>query len=264
MISRLLIPTLLAPPLCAQAPAPVSGPAVRIIIQADPPPAGTPVLDTATIAKALGDFANQHGFTAPAVDGDGWVLGVQLKTQAESKGLLAAGATLRLARVEKGQLVKDGVKVSGLIGEATSSGSLSLALAETLVQRAQRMLSDARLIPIGMSKPNHESSGSAPKMLERGPEFDFSQVKIAHMPPQPPYPPAAKAAGIQGKVIVEMGIDSDGKPESAVALEGPADLLSYAIEWGLRWRFIPMKINGQPTRGHFTLTMTFHLDSFLM
>jgi len=98
-------------------------------------------------------------------------------------------------------------------------------------------------------------SSSAGKVVD----FDFSQIKVKHQPPAPPYPPLAKIAKIQGTVVVEITIGTDGVPIKATALEGPPQLRPTAESYAMQWRFEPAMLNGVPQVGRFKLTMPFKL-----
>ncbi len=90
-------------------------------------------------------------------------------------------------------------------------------------------------------------------------DFDFRQIKIKHQPPPPPYPPLAKIAAIQGTVVVELVIDTDGLTEQATALDGPPQLRASAESFAMQWRFEPALLNNAPQKARFRLTMPFRL-----
>jgi TonB family protein len=61
------------------------------------------------------------------------------------------------------------------------------------------------------------------------------------------YPASAKAAGIQGKVMLRAVISKDGTPVDLTVLSSPSDDLSQAALDGVRqWRYSPTLLNGQP------------------
>jgi TonB family protein len=90
-------------------------------------------------------------------------------------------------------------------------------------------------------------------------DFDFSQVKIRHQPKPPPYPAIAKMAKVQGTVVVELTIDTTGRPCRAETLGGPLPLQSASVQYSLEWRFEPALINGVPQVARFRLTMPYRL-----
>lgn len=64
---------------------------------------------------------------------------------------------------------------------------------------------------------------------------------------QPVYPASAKAAGVQGTVIIEAVILKDGTPSSLAVLSSPSDDLSQsALDAVRQWRYRPTLLNGQP------------------
>ena len=90
-------------------------------------------------------------------------------------------------------------------------------------------------------------------------DFDFSQMKTKYQPPPPAYPPLAKIARIQGTVVVEITVGTDGIPTSAHALEGPPQLRPVAEAYAMGWKFEPALLNGVPQTARFKLTMPFKL-----
>jgi TonB family protein len=90
-------------------------------------------------------------------------------------------------------------------------------------------------------------------------EIDFSKIHVKHQPDAPPYPPEAKAARIQGTVVVGVSIDTNGKVTDAKALSGPSELHACAVDYAKSWEFEPAKVKGKPVPARFKLTMPFRL-----
>jgi protein TonB len=84
-------------------------------------------------------------------------------------------------------------------------------------------------------------------------------VKVIYQPKPPAYPEAAKAARIQGTVMIELLVGTDGIPISAKALEGPNELRQTAEEFALKYRFSPVLHDGKPQPIRFTLNLPFKL-----
>jgi TonB family protein len=64
---------------------------------------------------------------------------------------------------------------------------------------------------------------------------------------QPVYPPAAKAARIQGTVQLDVAISADGVPQDIRVVSSPSDDLSQsALEAVRLWRYSPTLLNGDP------------------
>lgn len=90
-------------------------------------------------------------------------------------------------------------------------------------------------------------------------EFDFSQIKIKHQPPAPPYPAWAKRKRVQGTVVIEIVVGEDGCPLLGLVHSGPPELLLAALGYALEWKFEPAVLNGQAVKSMFRLTMPFKL-----
>jgi TonB family protein len=74
---------------------------------------------------------------------------------------------------------------------------------------------------------------------------------------QPVYPPDAKAAGIQGAVVLDAIIGEDGKIQSLNVLSGPPELTKSAIDAVSQWVYKPYLLNGEPTAVETTITVNY-------
>lgn len=64
---------------------------------------------------------------------------------------------------------------------------------------------------------------------------------------QPVYPAAAKAAGVQGTVELDVVISKEGVPEDIRVLSSPDDDLTQSALDAVRlWRYSPTLLNGEP------------------
>jgi protein TonB len=95
------------------------------------------------------------------------------------------------------------------------------------------------------NKPLHISSGVSAGML------------IA--PIRPVYPAIAKAAHIEGTVIVEAIISRAGTIESLHVISGPVMLQSAAIDAIRAARYQPYRLNGEATEVQTTITVNFRM-----
>ena len=75
--------------------------------------------------------------------------------------------------------------------------------------------------------------------------------------PAPPYPPVAKAAGVQGTVAVQIVVDEQGRVVSAKASSGNPLLLNAAVQAAYRARFTPTLLGGQPVKITGSITYNF-------
>lgn len=77
--------------------------------------------------------------------------------------------------------------------------------------------------------------------------------------PAPPYPPIAKAANIQGTVVVQIVIDEQGQVINAKATGGPPLLLNAAVQAAYKASFTPTVLGGQPVKVTGSITYNFLL-----
>lgn len=114
----------------------------------------------------------------------------------------------------------------------------------------------------GSGPGTSEGTGTGTSGAGQGPvvmHYDYSPVDPKYRPPDPPYPPVAKMAGIQGTVLVEITVGVDGVPISAHATEGPMQLRSASEASAMKWRFEPLKENGVPVIGTWPLKFKWQL-----
>jgi protein TonB len=80
-------------------------------------------------------------------------------------------------------------------------------------------------------------------------------------PIEPVYPVIARAAGIQGTVVLEAVISQAGKIESLHAVSGPQMLRGAALDAVSLARYKPYLLNGVPIEVQATITVVFRLGS---
>jgi protein TonB len=106
--------------------------------------------------------------------------------------------------------------------------------------------------------------GNAPSVVARpaprtGP-IKVSQGVIAGLAisqPSPIYPPIAKAAHVQGTVILHAMISKNGTIEDLKVISGPPMLTGSALDAVRRWRYKPYILNGDPTEVETTINVNF-------
>jgi len=76
---------------------------------------------------------------------------------------------------------------------------------------------------------------------------------------EPTYPPIARAAHIQGVVVLTAIIDKDGNIQNLQVVSGHPMLVPAAIEAVKQWRYKPFLLNGQPLEVETAVTVTFQL-----
>src|SRR4051812_10913852 len=83
-------------------------------------------------------------------------------------------------------------------------------------------------------------------------------TKVADV--KPAYPDDARAAGVQGVVIIEALIDDAGSVANARVLRSVPALDQAALGAVSRWRFTPTDVNGRPAGVIMTVTVNFTLQ----
>jgi len=76
---------------------------------------------------------------------------------------------------------------------------------------------------------------------------------------EPPYPPLARAARIQGDVILKAIISREGNIQDLQLVSGHPMLVPAAIEAVKQWHYRPYLLNGQPVEVETTITVIFSL-----
>jgi len=110
--------------------------------------------------------------------------------------------------------------------------------------------------PVGLSRQLQ----SVPPGQSDGIEFvDLKQLHVIAQLPPPRYSPEARAAGIQGTVIVELLVDETGKVASAKAVSGPVELWSMAEQTAKNFTFMPYSPVGTPRKVRSRLTCVYNL-----
>ena len=90
-------------------------------------------------------------------------------------------------------------------------------------------------------------------------DFDIDAPEITFKV-EPRYNEPARHAGIEGVVILELVIDTDGAVESVKVHRGlPFGLTRNAVEAVKQWRFAPSTYNGHPVAVRYILTVRFNL-----
>lgn len=76
----------------------------------------------------------------------------------------------------------------------------------------------------------------------------------------PAYPPAARAAGIQGKVVLRALVGRDGSIDELEVISGHPMLTRSALEAVRHWRYKPTIVSGSPVEVETTITVKFVLN----
>jgi len=77
---------------------------------------------------------------------------------------------------------------------------------------------------------------------------------------QPAYPPAARAARIQGPVVIKAVISRDGTIENLKVITGHPFLVKAALDAVSQWRYRPYILNGEAVEVETQVTVNFILS----
>lgn len=77
--------------------------------------------------------------------------------------------------------------------------------------------------------------------------------------PIPVYPPEAKKAKIQGKVLLDAVIGKDGTVEQVTVQSGPEALRKSALDAVRQWTYKPFLLNGEPVEVTTTISVIYSL-----
>jgi protein TonB len=109
----------------------------------------------------------------------------------------------------------------------------------------------------GMNTPPPVVPRAVPKQV--GP-VKVSSGTVAGMiisKPEPVYPAIAKAAHVQGAVILHAIISKDGTIENLSVISGNGMLVNAARDAVSRWRYKPYLLNGEPVEVETSITVNF-------
>jgi TonB family protein len=101
------------------------------------------------------------------------------------------------------------------------------------------------------------AEASVPGRIRQG---GFVQQAMLLGQSKPVYPTAAKLAGTEGAVIMEIVVGRDGRVLDIKVISGAPVLTAAALDAVRRWCYTPTKLNGQPVEVVATVTVNFELQ----
>ncbi len=188
-----------------------------------PPPPAAPAAKAVKVIKVVSDIANGQLRTPTSIPEK-----VQMIKEDEAPPPIAAAGGV-VGGVPGGI---PGGQLGGVIGGIISSTS-SLASVPTMSK------------PVAMPTRLRISQGVSKGLLA---------FRV-----EPTYPPLARAARIQGTVILTAIIDKDGTIQNLQVVSGHPMLTPAAIDAVKQWRYKPYVLSGQPIPVETTVTVTFSL-----
>jgi TonB family protein len=109
---------------------------------------------------------------------------------------------------------------------------------------------------------NAASDGSDSNTTKAPKQLTVSAEKMSHNllnKVVPVYPPAAKKAKIQGKVVIDAVIGTDGNVENLRVISGPPELQQSALDAVRQWTYKPYLLNGDPVEVETTINIIYNL-----
>jgi TonB family protein len=109
---------------------------------------------------------------------------------------------------------------------------------------------------------NAASDGSDSNAAKAPKQLTVSSEKMSHNllnKVVPVYPPAAKKAKIQGKVVLDAVIGTDGNVENLRVISGPPELQQSALDAVRQWTYKPYLLNGDPVEVETTINIIYNL-----
>lgn len=153
-----------------------------------------------------------------------------------------------LLRVQA-DLVTDPLEKKDLLAEADALRNRALEL------KNQRVGLDSEGKGVALPPPPPPST-QGPAPLTEGPVRAPTKTKDV----RPIYPPDAMAARIQGVVVVEVSLDTEGRVRDARVLRSIPELDEAALTAVRQWEFTPSIVNGKPVPIVMTVTVNFTLQ----
>jgi len=156
------------------------------------------------------------------------------------------------------QMVKPTVGVPVPVPDAQVSPEQTIATQQELSKIAGPVTTGGGGDSIGVSMGNFKVSE------DEGPPPDF--VPVEKQPQvvnqvSPKYPDLAQRAGIEGRVLVKIWVDKDGKPRKAVILKSDAEIFNQpAQDAAMATRFTPAIMNKGPVAVWVVIPYTFKLN----
>ncbi|OYV86378.1 MAG: hypothetical protein B7Z63_04115, partial [Ignavibacteriae bacterium 37-53-5] len=140
-------------------------------------------------------------------------------------------------------MAKPNVGIPVPVPDAEVSPEQTIATQQELSKIAGPMTQGSGGDSVGVSMGNF-------KVPDDGPPPDFVPVEKE---PQiikqviPKYPELAQRAGIEGRVIVKIWVDKDGKPHKAIVMKSDAEIFNQpSIDAAMQYRFTPAIMNKGP------------------
>ncbi|MFZ1009125.1 MAG: TonB family protein [Candidatus Sulfotelmatobacter sp.] len=116
----------------------------------------------------------------------------------------------------------------------------------------------------GPAEPHHPAEGwvQPASSLEPADTMELSAAAAESGPVhrvEPDYPEGARRQGVQGAVVLEVHINSDGAVQDMKLISGPSLLAQAATDAVRQWKFKPHMVNGHRAEMQTVVTLNFRL-----
>lgn len=141
--------------------------------------------------------------------------------------------------------------------------SLTPAATQSIVSTGELTSTSTNSNEITTGSAEPASAGSAPPRASTGSKSSSIVPPSILSRVAPPYPPAARQAGLEGTVILKIQIFENGRADnvSITRSSGSEALDDAAITTIKQWRFVPAKdSNGQAIPCYTTIPISFRLQ----
>ncbi len=133
------------------------------------------------------------------------------------------------------------------LGSTVSSGAFAVGVGNTLHGKAEETAADPSTV-----RPYSGAVVAAARLSAQPRPIELPRIE---------YPADARKAGTEGRVLLVLGIDAQGRVTAVRVMEAPTPSLAAAAAEGARWfRFAPALLDGEPVATEIRFTYTFLLE----
>jgi len=150
--------------------------------------------------------------------------------------------------------VASAIAVAGCGSPRTEPTSNTPVVSEAAPDHAKEDAAAAKKAPVPRVKAKRVSPAKAPTGL-RVAEAVTPPAKIKNV--QPVYPPVARAARIEGSVVLALEVNEDGRVSEARVLQSVPLLDQAALEAVMQWEYSPMRRGDVAVPSVMTVTVNF-------
>jgi protein TonB len=133
------------------------------------------------------------------------------------------------------------------LGSTVAAGAFAVAVGNTVYGKAAEVAADPATV-----RPYAGGVVAAARLSAQPRPVELPRIE---------YPADARKAGAEGRVVLLLGIDAQGRVASVRVLEAPSPSLAGAAQVGARrFRFTPALLEGAPVSTEIRFTYTFQLE----